>query len=216
MTRWKKVKLILEVVEVRLRFVAILVATALVIGYWDTISNYWDKWMRPPSAAASQTTSGQEYYCPMHPQVVRAGLEPNGEVPKCPICGMPMSLRKKGQVGCRCRRVAARVQLTPERIQLAGVETVEVTYRPLARRTITVGNVAYDESRLSRIVSRVNGYVEKLYVDRTYVAVNQGDPLAELYQSRFVRHVSGASIGLDTRCIRHGRQCPAAVAVAGR
>ena len=181
MTTWKKVKLVLEVVEVRLRFIAILVATALVIGYWDTIKNYWDKWTRPPSAAAAQVNTDSEYYCPMHPQVVRAGLEPNGEVPKCPICGMPLSLRKKGETPPLPPGVTARVQLSPERIQLAGVETTEVAYRPLARQTVTVGNVAYDESRLSRIVSRVNGYVEKLYVDKNFATVNQGDPLAELY-----------------------------------
>ena len=73
------------------------------------------------------------------------------------------------------------MQLSPERIQLAGIETVEVGYRPLVQQTVTVGNVAYDESRLSRIVSRVGGYVEKLYVDKTYVAVKQDEPLAEIY-----------------------------------
>ena len=47
--------------------------------------------------------------------------------------------------------------------------------------TKTVGYVTYDESRLSRIVSRVEGYVEKLYVDETYAVVHKGDPLAEIY-----------------------------------
>ena len=101
MTKWQETVLVLKVIEVRLRFVAILVATALVIGYWDTIVNYWDRWTRP-AAVATATDSDHEYYCPMHPQVVRAGLEPNGEVPKCPICGMPLSLRKKGNRS-RCR-----------------------------------------------------------------------------------------------------------------
>jgi len=35
-----------------------------------------------------------EFYCPMHLQIVRSTLEPNGEVSKCPICGMPLSNRK--------------------------------------------------------------------------------------------------------------------------
>ena len=77
--------------------------------------------------------------------------------------------------------VTARVQLSPERVQLAGVQTVAVAYRPMTLQTVTVGNVAYDESRLSRIVSRVGGYVEKLYVDRTFVPVEKGEPLAEIY-----------------------------------
>ena len=47
--------------------------------------------------------------------------------------------------------------------------------------TKTVGYVTFDESRLSRIVSRVEGYVEKLYVDETFTVVHKGDPLAEIY-----------------------------------
>ena len=73
------------------------------------------------------------------------------------------------------------MQLSPERIQLAGIKTVPVEYRPMARQTKTVGYVTYDESRLSEIVSRVEGYVEKLYVDKTFTVVHQGDPLAEIY-----------------------------------
>jgi len=181
MSAWKRLKLVIEVVEVRLRFVAILVATGLLIGYWDTIKNYWDKWTRPAPAAASALPADEEFFCPMHPQVVRSGLDPNGEVPHCPICGMPLSLRKKGQVPPLPPGVTGRVQLSPERIRLAGIQTAEVQYQPLSKQTITVGNVAYDESRLSRIVSRVNGYVEKLYVNKTFDKVRQGEPLAEIY-----------------------------------
>ena len=51
----------------------------------------------------------------------------------------------------------------------------------MAKQTKTVGYVTYDESRLCRIVSRVDGYVEKLYVDKTFTVVHKGDPLAEIY-----------------------------------
>ena len=73
------------------------------------------------------------------------------------------------------------MQLSPERIQLAGIKTVPVEYRPVAKQTKTVGYVTFDEGRLSRVVSRVDGYVEKLYVDKTFTMVHKGDPLAEIY-----------------------------------
>ena len=38
----------LKVLEIRLRFVAILVITALAVGYWDNIVNYWERWTRAP------------------------------------------------------------------------------------------------------------------------------------------------------------------------
>lgn len=181
MTRRQKIRLVGLVVLKRVRFILVLVSVGVFIGYWDTVKNYWDKYTRPRSAAARQLEPGHEFYCPMDPQVVRSTYEPNGDVPKCPICGMPLSERLKGEAVSLPAGVTGRVQLTPERVQLAGIKTVLVEYRPAARRTKTVGYVAFDESRLSRVVSRVEGYVEKLYVDRTYAMVRKGDPLAEIY-----------------------------------
>ena len=181
MTRRQKLGLVGLVILKRLRFIAILAAVGMFIGYWDTVMNYWEKWTQPKSVSAHELEPGQEFYCPMDPQVVRSTYEPNGDVPKCPICGMPLSVRKKGQAAKLPQGITGRVQLSPERIQLAGIKTVSIEYRPVAKQTKTVGYVAYDERRLSRIVSRVEGYVEKLYVDETFTVVHKGDPLAEIY-----------------------------------
>ena len=180
-TRWQRLKLIVEVIEVRLRFIAVLVATGLFICYWDTIKNYWDKYTRPAEVASGALPADKEFYCPMHPKVVRTSLDPDGSVPKCPICGMPLSERTKGQAEPLPPGVTGRVQLSPDRIQMAGIETAEVKYQPITKQITTVGTVAWDESRLSRVVSRVSGYVERLYVDKTFVKVEQGDRLAEIY-----------------------------------
>ncbi len=206
LTGWQKFKLIFKVVEVRLRFVAILVAVAFFVGYWDTIKNHWERQTRPtggvyravravlgkgiahrlwPHGAATPTGADTEYYCPMHPNVVRAGLDPNGAMPKCPICGMPLSPRKKGEATKLPDGILSRKQFSPEQIRLAGIRTVEVGYRPLTKELITVGYVGYDESRRSRIVTRVSGYLEKLFVDKPWVAVTKGDPLAEVYSPEF-------------------------------
>jgi Cu(I)/Ag(I) efflux system membrane fusion protein len=181
MTRMQKLFMVLKVIEVRLRFIAVLLVTFLVIAYWDTLATYWEKWTRPAAAASSGVLVGEEYYCPMDPGVIRDRPDPGGKIPQCPICGMPLSLRKIGEKEPLPPGVASRVQLSPERVQLAGVQTVAVAFRPMTLQTVTVGNVAYDEGRLSRIVSRVGGYVEKLYVDRTFVPVEKGQPLAEIY-----------------------------------
>ena len=143
---WQKIKLLVKVVEVRLRFIAILVVTALIIGNWDTITNYWDKWTRSSQAEISKLSKDEEFYCPMHPQVIRDNYDPSGAVPHCPICGMPLSLRKKGAPVVLPPGVTARVQLSPERVQLAGIETVEVGLKPLVKHMTTVGNVTYDQS----------------------------------------------------------------------
>src|SRR5437660_12447202 len=83
LTRWQKFRLVVKVVELRLRFVALMAATALVFAYWDDLWNRYDKWARPASGHHSAVT-GIEYYCPMHPQVVQDSPG------TCPICGMPL------------------------------------------------------------------------------------------------------------------------------
>jgi Cu(I)/Ag(I) efflux system membrane fusion protein len=93
---------------------------------------------------------------------------------------MPLSIRATGQKEELPAGITGRVQLSPERVQMAGIKTVAVGYRPVVRQTKTVGYVTYDESRLSRVVSRVGGYVEKLFVDKTFTMVHKGDPLAEI------------------------------------
>jgi membrane fusion protein, copper/silver efflux system len=177
--RWQRTKFFLRAIEVRLRFIGLFVAIALLMVYWTTLENYWERWTRPASTAA--TSRDTEYYCPMHPNVIRPGLEANGAVPSCPICGMPLSLRKKGEVPELPEGVLARVQLSPERVQLAGVKTVPVTYMPLAQEVRTVGSVEYDEARLAEIVTRVGGYLEELFIDKTFEHVDEGQPLAEIY-----------------------------------
>ncbi len=145
-----------------------------------------------------------EYFCPMHPNVVRQTLEPDGSVPKCPICGMPLSLRKKGEVPKLPNGVLSRKQYSPEQIQSAGISTVEVAYRPLTKEITTVGYVTYDESKRSQIVVRVTGYLEKLYVDKPWITVKKGEPLGEIYSPELysaarellVARQRGASDGL--------------------
>src|SRR6516164_3696305 len=109
LSRWQKFRLVVKVVELRLRFIALMAITGLVFAYWDTLWNRYDKWMRPP-AAKSVVASNTEFYCPMHPQVVR------DEPGSCPICGMPLTKRRKGEKEVLPEGVTARVQLAPFRV----------------------------------------------------------------------------------------------------
>jgi Cu(I)/Ag(I) efflux system membrane fusion protein len=175
-TRWQKFGLVVKVVELRLRFIALMAITGLVFAYWDTLWNRYDKWMRP-GAERHAAASGIEYYCPMHPQVVQ-------DAPgTCPICGMPLTKRKKGEKATLPPGVTARVALLPFRISQAGIKTTDVGYAPLTQTVTTVGDVAFDERRITKIVSKVPGKsrVEKLFVNFTGQDVVEGQTLAELY-----------------------------------
>src|SRR5262249_17235610 len=84
--------------------------------------------------------------------------------------------------------VVSRVQLSPYRVALAGVQTWEVSYQRLAKPIETVGSVEFDERKLARIAARVSGRsrIDKLYVNVTGQTVREGEPLADLYSPDLV------------------------------
>ncbi|WP_406701070.1 efflux RND transporter periplasmic adaptor subunit [Singulisphaera sp. Ch08] len=176
LTRWQKFRMVVKVVELRLRFIALMAATGLVFGYWDTIWNHYEKWTRPPGEAHAES-SDVEFFCPMHPTVIQP--EPGS----CPICGMPLSKRKVGEKETLPLGVVSRIALAPMRVAQAGIQTSEVSYAPLSEAITTVGSVSYDERRLARISSKAKGMsrIEKLHVNFNGDSVKAGAPLANLY-----------------------------------
>lgn len=186
LTGWRKAwwwfDFIILVKLARLRFVGILLVIGVVITQWDTLVAYYDKWTRP-TAGEAVVASDVEYFCPMHPSVIR-----DNPRDKCPICFMPLSKRKKGtgEVEALPAGVVNRVQLSPYRVVLAGIQTWPVDYQPLTREITAVGYVEFDE-RGQRIVSaRVAGRIDKLIANETGQMVNAGDELALLYSPELV------------------------------
>ena len=170
-----------RVAGARLRFVAILGIIGLIITQWDLLVAKYEKYVRPATAAA--VSGDHEYFCPMHPTVIR---ETNAE--KCPICFMPLSKRKKGEPNDDVLEAGtiSRVQLSPYRILLAGVQTHTVAYQPLRKEISTVGSVEFDERALRHVAARVKGRIDKLFVNQTGQLVAKGDPLASLYSPDLV------------------------------
>jgi Cu(I)/Ag(I) efflux system membrane fusion protein len=69
---------------------------------------------------------------------------------------------------------------------MASVETAPVERKALSHVVRAVGKIAYDETSLATITSRVDGYAERLFVNFTGVEVNKGDHLAEVYSPDLV------------------------------
>lgn len=169
----------------RLRFIAILVLIGVVIVKWDTLVAYYDRWTRPASAGQT-ASSDHEWFCPMHPTVVR-----DNPKDKCPICFMPLSKRKKGEDKQEPLPpgIVNRVQLSPYRVVLAGINTWEAKYLRLEKELTTVGFIEFNEREVKHVAARVKGRLDKLLVSETGQMVHADTELASLYSPDLVATV---------------------------
>ena len=73
------------------------------------------------------------------------------------------------------------VRISPEKIQRSGVRTEAVEKRVIVRPVRAVGTVTHDETRLTVVTVRSDGYVEDLFVNKTGQHVRAGEPLFRIY-----------------------------------
>lgn len=81
---------------------------------------------------------------------------------------------------------AGTIRIDPVTEQNMGIRVAEVTSGPVRRTVRTVGFIDYDESTLASVTTKVDGWIEKLYVDETGIQIHAGDPLFELYSPELV------------------------------
>jgi hypothetical protein len=151
---WGRVAFGLRLVQVRLRFLAVLVAAFAVVGNWDLLRHYWDRLTWTPMSAVEGVSSETEYWCPMCPGVV-------SDWPgKCGVCNMGLVRRKRGEAVPLPDGILSRMQFSPYRLQLAGVQTSVVSYRPLVRDMVIAGFV--DADNLERVCVKVEVFERDL------------------------------------------------------
>lgn len=78
------------------------------------------------------------------------------------------------------------VYVSAARQQLVGVRTGIVGRQTVAGTVRTVGTIAYDETHVADIHTRVSGWVEQLFVDYVGKPVRRGQPLFALYSPDLV------------------------------
>ncbi len=80
----------------------------------------------------------------------------------------------------------AAVKIDHERQQLIGLSTEKVTEGSVSGELRAVGRVAVDETRVRKVNVKVEGFVEKLFVDFVGKPVAKGQTLFSLYSPEFV------------------------------
>ena len=78
------------------------------------------------------------------------------------------------------------VLLTPEEARRIGVTYAPAMLGALDREVRTVGQITYDETRVRTITAKVDGFVERLWVNATGQPVSAGAPLFTIYSPMLV------------------------------
>jgi Cu(I)/Ag(I) efflux system membrane fusion protein len=78
------------------------------------------------------------------------------------------------------------VYISPARQQLIGVRTATVARQFLNTTIRTVGTLAYDETRVTQIHTKITGWIEQVYIDFVGKAVRSGQPLFTIYSPDLV------------------------------
>lgn len=93
---------------------------------------------------------------------------------------------KSDMVGMSGMSTDGAVHLTPAQLTTFGVTFGTVEQRTLTTDVRTAGTVVMDESRVATVTPKINGFVERLYVNTTGQPVRRGEPLAEIFSAELV------------------------------
>ena len=128
---------------------------------------------RPAKSSAPAAAAGDPdtiWTCSMHPTVRQPGPG------LCPICEMDLI-----QVSSESSGGLRDVKLSADAIARLDVRVAPVVRKPATKKLEFLGKVAPDETNVVTTTARMDGRLDRLYVDYTGISVSEGDHLAEIY-----------------------------------
>lgn len=91
------------------------------------------------------------------------------------------------------------VRIDPVTIQSIGVRTTEAKRETLTHTVRSLGRVDYDEQRLTRLHPKIEGWIEKLFINRTGDTVEKGTILLSIYSPQLVSSQQEYLLALKNR-----------------
>ncbi|MGH7321619.1 MAG: efflux RND transporter periplasmic adaptor subunit, partial [Candidatus Rokuibacteriota bacterium] len=143
--------------------------------------------------ASGKTT----YYCPMHTHYK------SDKPGNCPVCSMklvpletvPSPGAEAGTPGAPAPGAEAppaagagapTIRITSERQQQIGVRFAEAAPQPATVEIRAVGKVAYDETQIGHVHTKVSGWIDEVFVNFVGAPVRKGQPLFTIYSPDLV------------------------------
>jgi membrane fusion protein, copper/silver efflux system len=150
--------------------VVIFMAVAWVGGYG------YGRWYAKPPAGERKPLYWVD---PMHPWYKS---DVPGIAPDCNMKLVPVLPGEEARYERRANKMPeGSVQITPEKQQLIGVEYGTVEYETVKNSVRAVARVTLDETKIAKVHSKLEGWIDQVFVDFTGKQVHQGDPLLTIY-----------------------------------
>jgi Cu(I)/Ag(I) efflux system membrane fusion protein len=114
------------------------------------------------------------YTCSMHPQIIR------DKPGNCPICGMTLVKKITENNSVEDNSIDNLIKPTDNFI-VGNYQTTKAIDTTISSEINLPGIVAYDPNSSVNIAARMNGRIERMYVNYKYQKVNKGQKLFDLY-----------------------------------
>ena len=123
------------------------------------------------------------YVDPMHPAYTS---DKPGIAPDCGMTLEPVYADEAGRPAVHAGHAASPVppgaiRIAPERQQLIGVTFATVEAGAAVRTIRAVGRIAVDETRVGHVHTRIDGWIEHVFVNFTGDVVTKGEPMLTIY-----------------------------------
>jgi RND family efflux transporter MFP subunit len=150
--------------------VLVLMAAAFAGGYG------YNRWYAKPAPAAPKPLYWVD---PMHPWYKS---DRPGTAPDCGMKLVPVFAGDEARFERRANRLPeGSVRIPPEKQQLIGVEYGTAEYETTRDAVRAVARVTLDETRIAKVHSKLDGWIDQVFVDFTGKQVRAGDPLLTIY-----------------------------------
>jgi membrane fusion protein, copper/silver efflux system len=106
------------------------------------------------------------------------------------------------------------ITVSPVKVQRSGVRTERVNSRRIQRAIRAVGTVDHDESLLTSVTMRSEGFIEELFVDKTGQHVREGEALFRVYSPQIQQAQTDFIVAMRTHGRKTGRDADKALAGA--
>ncbi len=160
--------------------IAVIVVAMISVGYLkrDSLEKLFGAKANGESAASGGETKADlkvlYWVDPMHPTYK------SDKPGKAPDCGMDLVPVYESSTTASNLPEGAFL-ISAQKQQLIGVTYGEVTSEQVSKTIRAVGRLAYDETRISHVHTKIEGWIEDVYVDFTGKPVKKGDPLLTVY-----------------------------------